>query len=67
MTLEDVVKDAPRARLNGLSIEHKRADYVAGLSRLFLAAIFDLPGWIPLGLIHTNMPGFQSFCQNAEK
>ena len=53
-------------RLNGLSFEQKRADYVVGISRLFLAAAYDLPGWVPLGLNHENMPGFESFCQNAE-
>lgn len=52
--------------LNRLDIDFKRADYVVGLSRLFLAAVWDYPGWIPLGLRHANMPNFHSFCQNAE-
>jgi hypothetical protein len=52
--------------LNGLNIEQKRADYVVGIARLFLAAVWDFPGWIPLGLNHANMPSFQSFCLNAE-
>jgi hypothetical protein len=52
--------------LNGLNIEQKRADYVIGIARLFLATVLNFPGWIPLGLNHANMPSFQSFCLNAE-
>jgi hypothetical protein len=53
-------------RLNGLDITQKRADYVVGVARLIMAAVYDLPGWIPLGLNHANMPSFQSFCRSAE-
>jgi hypothetical protein len=53
-------------RMNGLNITQKRADYVVGLSRLIMAAAYNLPGWISLGLNHANMPWMESFCQNAE-
>jgi hypothetical protein len=53
-------------RLNGLNIKQKQADYVLGIARLIMAAVYDFQGWIPLGLNRANMPSFQWFCQNAE-
>lgn len=56
-------------RVNGIdstNITLKRADYVVGIARLFLATVYDLPGWIPLGLNLTNIPDVQQFCINAE-
>lgn len=61
-----VIVHRTTGRLNGLNIEQKRADYVIGIARLFLATAWNFPGWIPLGLNHANMPGFQFFCQKAE-
>jgi hypothetical protein len=55
-----------QGHLRGLDIRQKRADYVVGMARLHLATVYDLPGWISLGLNHANMPSFQWFCQNAE-
>jgi len=52
--------------LNGLNITQKRADYVVGMARLIMACAYDFPGWIQLGLNHSNMPSFQWFCQSAE-
>jgi hypothetical protein len=52
--------------LNGLNLRQKRADHVVGVSRLIVAAAYDLPGWISLGLDSANMPGMESFCHNAE-
>jgi hypothetical protein len=52
--------------LNGLNITQKRADYVVGMARLIMACAYDFPGWINLGLNHSNMPSFQWFCQSAE-
>jgi hypothetical protein len=56
-------------RVNGLdstNITLKSADYVVGIARLFLATVYDLPGWIPLGLNVANIPNVQQFCINAE-
>jgi hypothetical protein len=52
--------------LNGLNVTQKQADYVVGMARLILACAYDFPGWIKLGLNHSNMPSFQFFCQSAE-
>lgn len=56
-------------RVNGIdstNLTLKRADYVVGIARLFLATVYDLPGWIPLGLNLANLPDVQQFCINAE-
>lgn len=52
--------------LDGTQITMKRADYVVGIARLVLATVYDLPGWIPLGLNPVNIPNLQQFCINAE-
>ena len=52
--------------LNGLNIRLRRADYVVGISRLIMAATYDLPGWIALGLKETNMPSVEAFTRDAE-
>jgi hypothetical protein len=36
------------------------------LRAFFLATIYDLPGWIPLGLNLENISDFKQFCINAE-
>lgn len=56
-------------RLDSIDREHitlKRADYVVGIARLFLATVYDLDGWLPLGLNLANLADFQQFCINAE-
>jgi hypothetical protein len=52
--------------LDRINITLKRADYVVGIARLFLATVYDVPGWIPLGLNLANIPDVQQFCINAE-
>jgi hypothetical protein len=47
------------------SLVLKRADYVVGIARLFMAT-HDLPGWIPLGLNLANVPDCRAFVINAE-
>ena len=64
-----VIVNRMTGRLNGIdstNITLKRADYVVGIARLFLATVYDLPGWIPLGLNLENISDFKQFCINAE-
>ena len=64
-----VITHRMTGRLNGIDITNitlKRADYVVGIARLFMATVYDLPGWIPLGLNLANIPDFKPFCINAE-
>jgi hypothetical protein len=52
--------------MNGLSLEQKRADYIVGMARLHLAAVYELPGWISLGLNRAYVQRVQTFCRDAE-
>jgi hypothetical protein len=64
-----VILNRMTGRLNGIdrtNITLKRADYVVGIARLLLATVYDLPGWIPLGLILANIRDFRQFCINTE-
>lgn len=64
-----VIVNRLTGRVNGIdkaNITGKRADYVVGIARLFLATLYDLAGWIPLGLNLANIPEVQQFCINAE-
>lgn len=48
-----VIINRMTGRVNGIdstNITFKRADYVVGIARLILATVYDLPGWISLGL-----------------
>jgi hypothetical protein len=56
-------------RFNSIDREHltmKRADYVVGIARLFMATVWDLKGWTPLGLDIAKLGEFHQFCINAE-
>jgi hypothetical protein len=48
-------------------LSHKKADFIACVSRLIMAVIYDLPGWIPLGCNEQRMPNVESFRANAEQ
>jgi hypothetical protein len=64
-----VIINRMTGRVNGIdstNITLKRADHVVGIARLLLATVYDLPGWIPLGLNLANLPDAQQFCINAE-
>jgi hypothetical protein len=64
-----VIVNRMTGRVNSIdrtNITLKSADYVVGIARLFLATVYDLPGWIPLGLNLANIPDVQQFCINAE-
>jgi len=63
-----VIINRMTGRVNGIdstNITMKRADYVVGIARLFLATGYDLPGWIPLGLNLANISDFKPFCINV--
>jgi hypothetical protein len=49
------------------SFAHKKADYLVCISRLIMAVIYDLPGWIALGCDGSRMPHVEEFCDQVER
>jgi hypothetical protein len=46
---------------------HKKADYLASISRLIMAVTYDLPGWISLGCDENRMRHVEDFRAQAEQ
>ena len=47
--------------------DYKKADYVAGVSRLILSVTYDLPGWVSLECDKSKMPRVDAFHLEAER
>lgn len=64
-----VIINRMTGRVNDIDRTHitlKRADYVVGIARLFLATVYEVPGWMTLGLNLANIPDCHQFCVNAK-